>query len=100
VRKEKDMPAVLPSPLPRWDRRNGQSREDLVRRVCGEFLEMPCLRLTRGQAQRLFGLRADVCDRLLATLVRKGTLSIDSDSRYRLNDRSWSAQTALGQKVG
>jgi hypothetical protein len=93
------MPAGQSSSLPRQERRDSRSRADLVGRVCGEFLEMPCLRLTPAQAQRLFGLRADVCDRLLATLVRKGTLSIDSDNRYRLSDRSWSARTASGQKV-
>ena len=33
-------------------------RVALLRRVSGEYYEMPCLRLTRGQAQRLFGLRS------------------------------------------
>ena len=72
------------------DRRSLASRDALVGRILGEFSEMPCLRLTRGQAQRLFGLRADVCERVLADLVRDGTLQCGPDGRYRLNDnQSW-----------
>ncbi len=52
-------------------------------RVRGEFTEMPCLRLTRGQAQRLFDLRPDICERVLATLVRDQTLVCGTDGRYR-----------------
>lgn len=38
---------------------------DIVR---GEYLEMPGLRLTRRQAQRLWALDIATCDELLATL--------------------------------
>ena len=49
------------------------------------------MRLTAGQARRLFGLRSDVCQRILATLVRQGTLASDGE-RYRYNDaRGWPA---------
>jgi hypothetical protein len=68
------------------DRRNHVSREALLQRVRGEFAEMPCLRLTRGQAQRLFGLRPDICDRVLAALVNDHTLTYGSDDRYRMTD--------------
>ena len=68
------------------DRRAHPAREALVERVSGEFHEMPCLRLTLAQAQRLFGLRADVCQRVLSALVSDGTLTRDTDQRYRLND--------------
>jgi hypothetical protein len=89
------MPA-LTSLLPVRDRRDKLSREALLQRVRGEFHEMPCLRLTRGQAQRLFGLRADICQRVLATLLRDGALTCDSDGRYRLNDAGlWPARPAL-----
>lgn len=86
--------------LPSWssicDRRDQPSREALLRRVSGEFYEMPCLRLTRGQAQRLFGLRSDVCQRVLATLLRDRTLECDSEQRYRLNDSAnWPGRAAL-----
>jgi hypothetical protein len=41
----------------------------LLRRVQGEFLEMPGLRLTQAQAQRLWGLDAASSASLLASLV-------------------------------
>jgi hypothetical protein len=40
--------------------------EELFRRVQGEFLEMPGLRLTQPQACRLWGLDRDLCMLLLA----------------------------------
>jgi hypothetical protein len=43
--------------------------EDVLRRVQGEFLEMPGLRLTEAQARRLWGLDATSCDALLGALV-------------------------------
>jgi hypothetical protein len=48
-----------------------QSRpiEEVLRRVQGEFLEMPGLRLTEAQACRLWGLDTAVCDALLGALV-------------------------------
>jgi hypothetical protein len=78
------------------DRRNQRSREALVTRVVAEFQEMPCLRLTGRQAQRLFDLRADVCQRLLGALLRDGTLACDTEQRYRLTEiASSSGRTAL-----
>lgn len=43
--------------------------EALLRRVYGEFLEMPGLRLTCPQAQRLWGLDERTCRTLLNSLV-------------------------------
>jgi hypothetical protein len=43
--------------------------EDVLRRVQGEFLEMPGLRLTEAQARRLWGLDAAACSALLGALV-------------------------------
>jgi hypothetical protein len=43
--------------------------DDVLRRVQGEFLEMPGLRLTEPQARRLWGLDAASCDALLGALV-------------------------------
>jgi len=77
--------ACLLLPMAR-ERRAQPAREALVERVSGEFHEMPCLRLTLAQAQRLFGLRADVCQRVLSALVSDRTLTRDTDQRYRLND--------------
>src|SRR4051794_10010214 len=39
--------------------------EEVLRRVQGEFLEMPGLRLTDAQARRLWGLDAASCESLL-----------------------------------
>ena len=43
--------------------------EDVLQRVQGEFSEMPGLCLTAAQAQRLWGLDRELCDRLLTALV-------------------------------
>lgn len=46
-----------------------QPQADVLRRVQGEFIEMPGLRLTTAQAQRLWGLDQGACDALLNSLV-------------------------------
>ena len=64
------------------ERRDHDSRERLLRRIREEFREMPCMRLTDAQSARLFGLSKAVCTRVLATLVREGTLWTGSDGRF------------------
>jgi hypothetical protein len=64
------------------ERRDHASRDQLVQRVVAEFREMPCLRLTAPQAQRLFGLRSDVSARIISQLVEDGVLRLDPDGRY------------------
>src|SRR6185369_16104228 len=44
-------------------------RDEMLRRVRGEFLEMPGLRLTEAQARRLCGLDEAACGALLCALV-------------------------------
>ena len=46
-----------------------RATEETLRRVQGEFLEMPGLRLTEAQARRLWGLDAASCGALLGALV-------------------------------
>jgi len=59
----------------------------LLRRIWNEYLEMPGLRLTSQQAQRLWGVDADTCTALLKTLVELRFLTRGSDGRYfRLTD--------------
>jgi hypothetical protein len=48
---------------------------DFVRRVRSEYLEMPGLRITASEAQRLFGLDAATCDDVLDGLVKSGFLT-------------------------
>ncbi len=43
--------------------------DEVLQRIQGEYYEMPGLRLTPAQAQRLWGLEREVCDALLAALV-------------------------------
>jgi hypothetical protein len=43
--------------------------EELLRRVQGEFLEMPGLRLTETQAGRLWGMDAATCSAVLSALI-------------------------------
>ena len=56
--------------------------EQMVRRIQGEFLEMPGLRLTCRQAQRLWNLDALVCESLLAALVDVRFLVQTSDGLF------------------
>jgi hypothetical protein len=56
--------------------------EEMLRRVQGEFLEMPGLRLTEPQARRLWGLDAVSCEALLGALV-------DAKFLYRTRDGSF-----------
>jgi hypothetical protein len=45
------------------------SIDDLIRRVRGEYLEMPGLKLTSAQASRFWGLDATTCQKLLHALT-------------------------------
>ena len=45
-----------------------------VQRIHGEFMEMPGLRLTLDQAQRLWGLDETTCRRVLQILIDAGFL--------------------------
>lgn len=67
------------------ERRNPASRADLLRRVEVEYHDMPGLRLTRAQAQRLFGLREDICVRVLDALVQARILRIDPSGSFVRN---------------
>ena len=57
--------------------------DELLKRVQGEFREMPGLRLTDAQARRLWGLDAAPCDALLGTLVDAGFLFRTRDGAFR-----------------
>jgi hypothetical protein len=56
--------------------------ERQLRRICGEFLEMPGLRLTREQARRFWGLDEQTCVRLLDFLVEGQFLHRTGDGRF------------------
>jgi hypothetical protein len=61
--------------------------EQILHRVCGEYLEMPGLQLTRPQAQRLWGLDEQTCAVLLESLTEEKFLYRRPDGMYaRLTD--------------
>jgi hypothetical protein len=60
--------------------------DDVLQRIQGEYAEMPGLRLTPAQAQRLWGLERDVCDALLGALVDAKFLSQTRDGAYVRTD--------------
>ena len=61
---------------------HSDANEPELRRIRGEFLEMPGLCLTRCQAQRLWGLPCDRCDSLVAILVEEQFLRVTADGRF------------------
>jgi hypothetical protein len=62
--------------------RMAPATEDVLRRVQGEFLEMPGLRLTEAQARRLWGLDASSCSALLGALVDANFLFRTRDGAF------------------
>jgi hypothetical protein len=57
---------------------------EMLRRVRGEYLEMPGLSLTPAQAQRLWALDRTTCDELLAALVKAEFLARTREGAYVL----------------
>jgi hypothetical protein len=59
-----------------------QQSDEVLRRVQGEYIEMPGLRLTTAQAQRLWGLDRAACDALLGALVEAKFLFRTRDGAF------------------
>ena len=59
-----------------------QAIEDVLRRIRGEYIEMPGLRLSSAQAQRLWGLDRATCDVVLRELVHAKFLIRRGDGVY------------------
>ena len=70
--------------------------DDVLQRIQGEFVEMPGLRLTPAQAQRLWGLDRTVCDQLLGTLVEAKFLSRTRDGAFVRTDGTQARRMAPG----
>jgi hypothetical protein len=60
--------------------------EQTLRRIYNEYLEMPGLRLTLKQAQRLWGLDEDTCASSLSFLVDVNFLTHDKQVYTRASD--------------
>ena len=61
---------------------NDTSADDLLRRLQSEFLEMPGLKLTMAQAQKLWALDSTSCSKLLETLVNVNFLWRTRDGAF------------------
>jgi len=60
--------------------------DDVLQRIQGEYAEMPGLRLTPAQAQRLWGLDRTTCEQLLRALVNDKFLSQTQDGSFIRTD--------------
>jgi len=58
--------------------------EDLLDRIRGEYREMPGLRLSRDQAQRLWGMDPLTCEALLDALVTSHFLYRTHDGAFAM----------------
>ena len=64
--------------------------DQILSRIRGEYMEMPGLRLTRAQAQRLWGLDEQTCLALLLALEQAKFLWRSHTGRFRLR-ADWSS---------
>ncbi len=78
--------AVPPRRAEKWP----SLHESLMQRFRGEYLEMPGLRLTLEQAQRLFSVERNVCTAVLGALVKERFLGLRPNGTYvRLTEGTW-----------
>lgn len=70
-----------------------QQLDDVLQRVQGEYREMPGLRLTTAQAQKLWGLDRSACDALLGALVDAKFLLRTRDGAFMRSDQTRRART-------
>lgn len=59
------------------------AQDALLRRVRGEYREMPGMRLTIEQAMRLWDLDYQTCASVLDSLIASHFLAVDGSGRYR-----------------
>jgi hypothetical protein len=64
----------------------GQGIQEVVRRIRGEFLEMPGLRLTEQQARRMWCLDETACEAVLGALVDARFLAKTRDGSFIRHD--------------
>jgi Fic family protein len=71
--------------------------DEMLQRIQGEFVEMPGLRLTSAQAQRLWGLEQETCNALLGALVDAKFLTQTRDGAFIRNDGARPTHPASGR---
>ena len=67
---------------------NAKGIQEVLRRIRGEFLEMPGLRLTAEQARRLWRLDQTACDAVLGALVDARFLARTRDGAFVRDDHN------------
>jgi hypothetical protein len=72
----RDVSSILEATMPELSKASAApaktaqlATDEVLRRVQGEFLEMPGLRVTEAQARRLWGLDAAACSAVLGVLT-------------------------------
>jgi hypothetical protein len=75
-----------------------RAADEVLRRVQGEFLEMPGLRLTEPQARRLWGLDAASCDALLGALVEAKFLFRTRDGAFMRVEHATPVKALIRQR--
>jgi hypothetical protein len=75
-----------------------RATDEVLRRVQGEFLEMPGLRLTEPQARRLWGLDAASCDALLGALVEAKFLFRTRDGAFMRVEHATPVKALIRQR--
>lgn len=76
------MPAAASEPARRTKPETTAGLLDLLRRIEGEYREMPGLSVTAPQAERLFGLDNTTCSFVLMTLIHRGILRRTASGTY------------------
>jgi hypothetical protein len=71
--------------------------DEMLQRIQGEFVEMPGLRLTAAQAQRLWGLDREICHALLGALVDAKFLSQTKDGAFVRTEGAQPTRSPSGQ---
>lgn len=69
--------------------------DEVLRRVQGEYNEMPGLRLTEPQARRLWNLDQQACEQLLGVLVEDKFLYRTRDGAFVRTDHPTPAKAVL-----
>ena len=73
--------------------------EALLRRVRGEFVEMPGLRLTVVQAARLWGLERATCEAVIDALVGSSFLRLTTSGVVMRTDHESTDRAAQAEEV-
>ena len=73
--------------------------DEMLRRVQGEFLEMPGLRLTEAQARRLWGLDEAACEAVLGRLMDAKFLFRTRDGAFMRIEHARAAKAGLRPRV-